>query len=278
MRVNITYTASSGNVYNLITNGIRHKEANYHEWAWDVEGTKLQYGYRVANFSRKPAQYTTELMFYGPQTDRRARVQALHDDFENDVRKKTPAKITWGDYYLTCYIIESSTEPTEYPSWTSNTITIYAPYPFWVQDVKVTLPVQTAGGSSFLDYEYDYSYDYTAPAVGTKYVSSDFPFTSEFKMIIFGEAVNPRITINGYSYVLYTTIPQGAYVVIDSRAKTIVMYQNGVQTNLFNYRNKTDSIFQKIPGGNLTIVWDATFGVDLTIYHERSEPRIEVTT
>lgn len=278
MRVNIKYVASSGNEYNLITNGIYHKEANYHKWEWEVEGTKLQYGYRVADFSRKPAEYDTELIFYGTYNQRRALVQALHDDFENDVRKKTPGKVIWGDYYLSCYVVSSSTEATEYPTWTSNKVTFYAPYPFWIQDVDVMLPVSAVSGSGFLDYTYDYSYDYTAPTVGTKYVHSDFPFSSEFKLIIYGLAVNPRITVNGYPYVLYTTIPSGAYVVIDSRNKSIVMYQGGVQTNMFNYRNKTDSIFEKIPGGNLTVTWDSTFGADLTIYRERSEPRIEVTT
>ena len=107
-------------------------------------------------------------------------------------------------------------------------------------------------------------------------IKSDFPFDSEFRMIIYGLAVNPRITINGYSYVLYTTIPDGAYVIVDSRTHTITQYNtDGTQSNMFNYRNKTDSIFAKIPGGNLRIAWDATFGADITIFQEKSEPEFE---
>ena len=133
--------------------------------------------------------------------------------------------------------------------------------------------------SGFLDFMYDFSYDYTAPVIGERFIQTDFPFESEFRMVIFGQAINPTVTINGYSYILYTTVPQGAYVIIDSRAKTIMMYNaNGTRTNVFNFRNKTDSVFQKIPAGNLNITWDASFGVDLTIYHERSEPRAEVIT
>ena len=130
--------------------------------------------------------------------------------------------------------------------------------------------------SAFLDFPFDFPFDFTAPAVGTKTVASDFPFDSEFRMVIYGQAVNPRITINGYPYVLYTTIPQGAYVIIDSRAHTITQYNaDGTQSNMFNFRNKTDSIFRKIPGGNLRISWDASFGADLTIFHEKSEPEFE---
>lgn len=278
MRVNITYVASSGNTYNLITNGILHKSANYHKWSWGVEGTQLQYGYRVANFSRDPAVYETELIFYGSEEQRRTRINNLHDDFENDVRTKRTGKLIWGDYYINCYVTESSTEPTEYDGWTSNTVTFYAPYPFWVQDYNVSLPPSSGSESGFLDYEYDYSYDYTSPVIGTRYFHTGFPFASDFRMVIYGQAVNPRIVINGYAYVLYTTIPSRSYVVINSRDKTVMLYaSDGTQTNLFNFRNKTDSIFAKITGGDLSITWDATYGVDLTIYHERSEPRIEVT-
>lgn len=276
MRVPIKYVASSGNTYDLITNGIKHREANYYSWAWDVEGTKLQFGERVADFSREAATYDTELIFYGSEQRRRTLVQNLHDDFENDVRTKRAGKIIWGSYYLECYITESSTEPTEVGTWTSNKISIYAPYPFWVQDFKVSLPASQETASGFLDYPYDYPYDYAAPTMGTRHIQTNFPFESEFEMVIYGLAVNPRVVINDYAYALYATIPQGAYVIINSRQKTIMMYQNGTRTNMFNFRNKTASIFQRITGGDLTISWDSSFGVDLTIYHERSEPRVEV--
>ena len=257
MRVPITYIASSGHRYDLVSNGIRHKIANYHRWGYGVRGTKLQYGVRVADFEKDPGEYETELIIVGSDQ---------------------PGRLIWGDYYIDCYINESDTTPTEYPTQTLNKINIYAPYPFWVQDFKITLAPSQVTEGEYLDYVYDYTYDYTASVIGEATVKSDFPFDSEFEMIIFGPAVNPRITINNYSYVLYATIPQNAYVVIDSRHNTVMMYNaNGTKTNMFNFRNKTDSIFKKIPGGNLQITWDATFGVNLTIYRERSEPRVEVS-
>lgn len=278
MIMNIKYIASSGNEYELTTNGIFHRSASYFQWAWKPEGTKLQYGTRLSNFSKEPAQYEADLIFYGTSDAITQKIQALHKDFENDIRHMTPGRIVIEDHYLDCYIIQSDIEPLScHWTWLSNPIEIYAPYPYWVQEMHITLPVSEIVSGSYLDYEFDYQYDYTAPAIGIRNIKSDAPFESEFKMIIFGQAVNPRITINGYSYVLYATIPTGAYAVIDSRTKTIVQYaSDGTKTNLFDYRNKADSIFEKIPGGNLAITWDATFGVDITIYHELSEPRIEV--
>lgn len=278
MRVPITYIASSGRKYNLISNGILHKSANYHAWEYKIQGTKLQYGTRVADFSKDAAVYDTELILTGSELKRRAIINALHDDFESDIRKKKTGRIIWGDYYIDCFINFSDTQPTEYLTQTLNKIQIYAPYPFWVQDFKVKLFPAEETQSTFLDFPFDFMFDFTAPVIGEAMVKSDFPFDSEFEMVIFGPAVNPRVTINGYSYVLYATIPQGAYVVIDSRKHTIMQFNtDGTKSNIFNLRNKTDSIFKKIPGGNLNISWDASFGVNITIYRERSEPRVEVS-
>lgn len=279
MRVKITYIASSGNRYNLISNGIRHKKANYHDWEWKPEATKLQYGERLAGFFKDAGAYETDLQFYGPEKKRQALIDALHDDFELDIRTLKPGRLIWGDYYLDCFIRKSTTAPDSNPTWTSNKVEIYAPYPFWIQELKISLGKSETSGSGFLDFPYDFPYDYTAPVVGSRMVKRQFPFESEFEMVIFGPAVNPRITINDQPYVLLTTIPASAYAVIKSKDKTIMLYENGgVQTNIFDFRNKTDSVFKRIPKGNLLITWDASFGVDLTIFHERSEPRIEVTS
>lgn len=279
MRVPITYIASSGRKYSLMSNGIRQRNANYHKWKWNVEGTKLQYGIRVADFSRDEGLYDTELYISGNPVQRQTLINALHDDFESDVRKNETGKIVWGSYYLNCFIVESDTQPAENNLETVNKIVIYAPYPFWIEEVDVSMHPSEEVEGDFLDYTYDYAYDYTSPVIGEIVVPSSFPFESEFQMVIYGFADNPRVTINGYPYILHTTIPRNAYVIIDSRQKTIMQYNaNGTRTNVFNFRNKTDSVFKKIPSGNLDIVWNATFGVDLKIFHERSEPRMEVTT
>ena len=273
MKTQIKYIASSGNIYDLTTKNILHRTANYYDWSWKADGAKRQYGQRVSRFSRDPATYEADLIFHGNPAELRRTIQALHNDFENDMRRMTPGRLVWGDYYIDAYINGSAVENISYWSWISNKIQILAPYPFWIKEEKVVLPSASEGSSEFLDFPYDYPYDYTAPVIGEKVVKSDSPFTSEFTMIIYGEAVNPRVVINGHPYVLYTTIPAGAYVVIDSKQRTIMMYGTGGQkTNVFDYRNKSDSIFEKIPEGNLKITWDASFGVDITIFREQSEP------
>lgn len=276
MKTQIKYIASSGNVYDLTTQDILHRTANYYDWSWKADGAKRQYGQRVSRFSRDSATYEADLIFHGEPAELRRTIQALHNDFENDMRRMTPGRLVWGDYYIDAYINGSAVENISFWSWISNKIQILAPYPFWIKEEKVVLTTASETTGGYLDYPYDYNYDYTAPEIGKKVVPSDSPFTSEFRMIIYGLAVNPRIVINGYPYILYATIPSGSYAIVDSKQRTIMLYKrNGQKMNIFDFRNKSDSIFEKIPAGNLDIVWDATFGVDLTIFREKSEPEFE---
>ena len=53
----------------------------------------------------------------------------------------------------------------------------------------------------------------------------------------------------------------------------IKVLDNGQQVNIFDLRDKTNSVFEPIPGGNINLIWSGAFGFDLTLYQERSEPR-----
>lgn len=275
MSVNLQYKASSGNVYNLKGDGIRTKTANYHRWSWGVNATTLQFGSRISDFTRKPAQYETRLILSGSYMERKQLLEALHDDFELDVKNMTPGRVIWGDYYIDCYISESSTFPDESSIWTDNEVKFYAPYPFWIkEDTRTFMPQDAPGAQPFLDYEFDYAYDYFYGNPGIAIWQTDFPFPSEFKMTVYGPVSDPRILVNAYPYQFFDTLEATEYVVIDSRTHTITKYlANGTHISIFDLRNKSESIFQQMPAGTLTFNWSGAFGFDLTLYEERSEPR-----
>lgn len=269
----VTYISSAGNTYQLHSkNGVLHKRLPFRSWSWKPRTTELEQGVRVSGFTRGAAQFKSELLFYGSVDEQTELVNDLHDEFEGDMRRKKTGRIIVEGQYLDCYVI--GVDARHNKGVTMDTIQIYAPYPYWMQEQKIVLDASSVTVGAFLDFPYDYAYDYTAPVMGQKNIKSDFPFESEFQMVIYGLAVNPRIVINGYSYTLYATIPQGAYVIVDSKQKSIMMYNvNGTRTDLFNFRNKTESIFQKIPAGDLDIAWDSSYGVDITVFRERSEPK-----
>lgn len=276
MSVLLEYVASSGRVYNLKTKGlIRTRTANYHKWDWGVDGTALQFGVRVADFSRGAFTYKSQLVFDGPLAERKALVEALHEDFELDVRNLTPGRIIWGDYYIVCFILSSSTYPDENNWYTDNDIEIYCPHPFWIKEVKRTFyPQEAPEDERFLDYSFDYDYDYYYGSPGIATWTTDFPFPSEFALTVFGPVSNPRILINGYPYQFNDTLESTEYVVISSRDNTIMKHlANGLSVSIFDLRNKEQSIFEPIPANTLTINWSGLFGFDLTLFEERSEPR-----
>lgn len=275
MIVDITYKGSSGHVYDLQARGILQREANYHVWEWLPIVTNLQYGVRVSAFGREPAVYTAQLIFRGPLAERKAVIDALHEDFELDVRTLKPGRITWGDYYIDCYISASSTHPDDEHLWADNDISIYAPYPFWIREnSKTFLPQDQPAAQTFLDYEYDYEYDYYIGSPGVAVWDTGVPFASEFRLTFFGPVEWPRLLINGHVYEVYDTLEASEYIVIDSKANTVTKTNVAGRTeNIFDRRNKASSVFEQIPGGPLSFGWTGAFGFDLTLYEERSEPR-----
>ena len=275
MSINLTYIASSGNVYDLMADrAIRTKTANYHKWTWGVAGVAQQYGKNVTGFTKDPAVYESRLMFRGLYAENKVLIENLHEDFELDILSLKPGRIVWGEYYIDCFITSSSTYPDDY-NRTVNDIEIYCPYPFWLKDVKRSFYVQSgSSGGSGLDYPYDFPHDYAHDASGSESWSPGTALPSEYTMQIYGAVQNPSVSVGGLTIGAYVTLSAGEYLTIDSKNHTVIKTgTDGAQTNMFDYRIKETSIFQKIPGGNLEVIWSGLFGFDLTLHTERSEPR-----
>lgn len=271
----LKYIASSGREYHLNTAGALTKEANFHSWGWTPVETNLQFGARISGFKREPLVYKASLVFYGSYAKRKATIDALHEDFELDVRNNTPGRIVWGDYYIDCYITECVTAPEKVITRTGNDIEIYCPYPFWIRERKQSFYKQaTSQGGSFLDYTYDFEYDYYVGDAGSAIWQTGIPFESAFEMVIYGAATNPRIVANGYPYKVNVTLEAGEYLILNTKEKTITHHKaNGTDENAFDLRDKENSVFNPMPAGDITFGWPGTFGFDITIFEERSEPR-----
>ena len=129
------------------------------------------------------------------------------------------------------------------------------------------------GGSAFLDYDIEYAYDYTNSMERLELVNQNF-VASNFRLTIYGEALNPRISVNGHVYEVEGTVEAGQLLVIDSINKTITLYtKNGAAVNKFNSRNRDSYIFEKIPAGDLKLSRSDNFRFDLTLIEERGEPK-----
>ena len=274
--VNLRYVASSGRSYNLRSDTLRTRSgANFHDWSWNVEAVGLRHGTRVSAFTRPAAVYEATLSLFGTSQAKLALLEDLHDDFELDVRNLTPGRLTWNDYYIECYATQSKTAPDDSNVIVDNKVRFYCPYPFWIkEESKSFQPQEDETEEPFLDYPYDYPYDYYSGGSGSAVWPTGFPFSSDFRMTIYGPAANPRIVINGHVYQILDSLEASEHVVIDSKLGTVVKTTAGGQKiNAFDLRNKEESVFEKLPPGTLSLSWPGTFGFDLTLYEERSEPR-----
>lgn len=189
-------------------------------------------------------------------------------------------KLYIGEYYLDCNIVSSSKSFwKETFRGMENAIKILAPYPFWCHEftksfLKGNVSVEEKSAEEYLYYPFSYPYQYSMPSdVG--FLQNDHYAACDFKMIIYGPCVNPSILINGHLYEVTATLYAGEYILIDSRENTVYRYKNdGSKENIFNLRNKESGLFEKIPSGRCSILWNtAAFGFDITLFQERSEPK-----
>ena len=277
--VSVVYTASDGTTWPFqMEKLIRIKKANFHNWTYNPNTRKRRFGVRVLNFGKAPAAYQTTLYFGGSVEYRKKTIDDFHTVCERDIRKNIPGRLTWGNYYIDCFIRSSSTYPEEHNEWTINDVEIYCPYPFWIEPAIFEFykagDTEDSAQSSWLDYDYGYDYDYSPREAGAGYVINNAPGDANFRITFFGAAINPYVYIGDTKYAVNVTLSEGEYLTIDSMDQKVLRHlQGGATVNAFNDREKGEtSIFTPIPVGRTNVIWPAQFGVEIMIYQERSEP------
>ena len=238
-------------------------------------------------------------------------INTLHQAFERDVLKNTPGRLYFGEYYLSCFVYTSEKTEWEYGcNSMDNTLGIIEANSFWrretthrylpqqkpvegdVQNPDISgekLEGELLGHGAVVK---DFPFDFLKPSnLKITYPLFGFPFDlvgthgrrtlnneaftdTDFVMTIYGFVDNPNIQIAGHPYTVYATIYEGERLIIDSAAGTVKKIGRlGEETNLYNARRKDYSVFRKIPPGVQTVSWPGTYGVDIILYDERSEPK-----
>lgn len=272
--MDIKYISSSGKEYNLIGEKMRATSGNFHSYSWKTEAKEKAYGSNVYGFTKESLSYKLILTFRGDLEDRKKLLDEIGETFEEDVAKISPGKFYFGKYYIKGYVIASVTSPSELQNyWSQKEIEIFCPYPFWVEEEKVSfIKYSEQGSNRFLDFPYGFPYDYTSMQKGFSKLRNEHYASAHFHMTIYGPTVNPIIIIGGHTYAVNTTVEENEYLEIDSRNRTAIRtLVDGTKVNEFN--NRGQRMFERIPPGELTVNWSGEFGFDITLYYERSEPK-----
>ena len=219
------------------------------------------------------------LLFDGSYESNQELLKRLHADFERDILSNTAGKLTWGDCSIDVFAYSSSTEPGDVEPEAKNTVKFYCPHPFWMQEKKISIFASTPEILS-TDKAYDYEYDYSYVGMLNQRVKFDTQHyaESDFRMTAYGPFSVLNVNISGNIYRVEYEVSSGEVMVIDSRQKGIykgeayVIKSNGTTVNVFDYRSPSYQLFKKLPAGILTIDYSRLFGIDLSVFIERSEP------
>lgn len=203
----------------------------------------------------------------------------LFNIIEYDVINNTDGRIvTDTGSFFPCQIMVSNKSDWEKPTaYMFYDLTAVSGKNSWITEQNFSFyPSETAtenADAEFLDYNFDYDYNYTRQKSGISSINISHIATSDFKLTIFGPCNNPRILIAGHPYEVFTSLSEGEYLIVDSINNTVIKYlSNGTQESMYDLRGKNKTVFEQIPPGYSTVSWDGTFGFDLTVYIERSEP------
>lgn len=277
----LKYIDSDGKAYNLLDARFRLRNGNFHKMIWKFVALTKQYGVQIEKFEKDPISLDLEFVVKGNVDKRKSVLNQLHASMEKDKLNNLPGRILWGDEYLEGYFIESNTYP-EKDHTTINDTVFLAPYPFWITEQHIQIGAisevdamsETTGTKT---YPYTYPYRYSLLQTETTY-DIDHYTDSHFKMIVYGPTTGVQVNIAGHPYSVAYSLEDGEYMVIDSRPyvdkekRLYVVRANGDTENIFDYRSAEHRVFQKIPPGRVKIDYSRTYGIDLTIFKERSEP------
>ncbi|MCD8198250.1 MAG: hypothetical protein LUE24_13980 [Lachnospiraceae bacterium] len=248
------------------------------KWKTSIKENKAKSRASVLYTYRTTAEFKLDISIYA---DSKSEYEEVMNNFEAvtdyDVANNTPGKLYVGEYYLPCFIRDTSPSDYEELFYTVNEkLTVYSTNPHWLREAKNSYIAHTEESSGeeqeYLNFDYNFDYNYASTS-GYGALSNETNTGCDFLMTIYGAIENPAIYINGHLYQVYVTLGTNEYLTIDSRDSTIVLTSaTGKTTNVYSLRNQDSYIFQQIPAGTSTVYWAGTFGFDITLFEKRSEP------
>lgn len=193
---------------------------------------------------------------------------------EKDVLANKHGKLIIGDYYLRCFVTESSkTEYIEGSNYVRIKLKVSTDFPYWIKETTETFNYGAGSAGTNLDFNRDFPSDYTSNLIGKQLNNTSFVPTN-FRIDIYGACENPKVTIAGHDYEVNVTIEANEYLTIDSISKTIVLtHTDGTKENCFKLRNKESYIFEKLPVGISNVSANGDFKFNVTLLEERGEPK-----
>ena len=268
------YENHLGQRFDSLANGVFLNYSTLRDYSWSHESIND----RISRFYRPVINKKMPVVIVG-KTEAEAMLaqNTLLDIAEVDIAAVKPGKLYINGYYTHGWITGST--KSDYlisKRYTKNTLTFVSDGSAWYKETTHVFAAGLDAGinnGSGTDYPYDYQYDYALKASG-RIITCDGVGNNAFKLRIYGLATSPAVSVNGHQYKINGTINPGESLLIDSVNRTITLTTaSGTPVNWFDKRDRQMYIFEPIKPGMNTITWVGTFGFDLMVIEERSEPK-----
>lgn len=286
--MNFYYVNSKNEKLDFSTYPYIFQEGDLMDYSWQYDAVEGERQNKLSKFRRGIGEKSFKLAlmpdFKLSLSDRKKKLLEYANDvykvFETDVINQTEGKLySSTEYYLPCVIVSSTKE-----MWNSGlpfmfqTFKVVSTTNSWIKEETKSFNLTSAsskGSVGELDYPHDYLFDYAPQSIGISYWNIGHIADCKFKMIIYGPVNEPQITINNHPYKLFVKLNKGEHAIVDTRNNTVVKHNElGEEINIYDLRSKENSIFKTLPSNEvMTIIWNGSFGFDITAYIERSEPQ-----
>lgn len=266
---NLTYTGATGEAVELdgpLTYvgtglGIRGRA-----WTYSLGRRGISGQYRAAREASLSAHFSDLV-----EADRSRGV------FDRDVANGTPGTLSSGGWSQRAYIVAQ--EPSDrYRGWMNAGLTVLLLDGSWSTPHASSFEPASLASDYGKAYDYGYPYDYGPPAPARS-VKVPGTVPGPFRLVIWGRAVQPSITIGGNVYAFDVTVPAGGYLLVDTLHDPVVklVTADGIRTDAFSAAQRGGGLgsgtyaFQPIAPGTQLVSWDDSFGFDLTTYELEGE-------
>lgn len=253
------------------------------DYSWDYDTSND----KVTSLFRKVCEIPLSISVYSDsEGEYFAACNHFEDVVDYDTYNKKKGRLYYNGQFVLCNLISSQKE-----DWCMgipfhiNNVKLLTDKAYWIEEKTTTFNTDKNESTIIggLNYPYNYPYNYS-PRHNVDYIENEHTRECDFNMTIYGPCTNPSVQIGDDTYALEDVVLyEGEYLVIvtidmvgrlDKKDRIIEKHCNdGRIENLFNNRVFSHDIFKSIPPGKNVIVRSSLYGLDITLYYERSCPR-----
>jgi hypothetical protein len=254
----VYYENSKGEKLNLLKAPYRTVEADWFDSDWEESSS----GY----------EKKIEIDVFGDRAEFKKNMENLYRIIAVDSEIGTCGKLYVNGSYLRCNILKSKKANWKGYVYSEVELVFFAPELKWIQEIRKSFFPHKDIVTNGLNFPFNFPFNFTAESRGAETWKIDHIIPNDFLMVIYGPCSNPKVLINGYPYEVVTELNVNEYLVIDSIEGTVTKYgSNGSTSNLFNERGFEYSVFEKIPSGNVSVMWSGDFGFEIILLMVRRE-------